>query len=99
MKATFRIPAKEQYGFIELIEVEVASAEEALTAYEDIVSLYKGSGEGLEHKEWCGALDRYLKDGTMDSDTYLKMSLSQQKIIQEIKKAVKRINYKNENTN
>jgi len=91
MKALIRIPTK-QYGFIE-IESEVNSAEDAIVAHNDILKLYAG-GEGLDIKEWNAWLDRYLTDGTGDTDSYMRMSLPQQNIIQEIKKSMKRIKVK-----
>lgn len=91
MKALIRIPTT-QYGFIE-IESEVNSAEDAIVAHNDILKLYAG-GEGLDIQEWNAWLDRYLTDGTGDTDSYMRMSLPQQNIIQEIKKSMKRIKVK-----
>lgn len=45
----------------------------------------------LSTKEWNAALDRFLVIGDCESDTYFSMSLEQQGIIQELKKAFKRI--------
>ena len=90
MKAILRIPAKEQYGFIE-IESEVDSAENAVMAYDDIYKLVHG-GFGLPQKEFNACIDRYLTDGTGELDVYTRMSKEQQAVIQEIKKAYKRIN-------
>jgi hypothetical protein len=45
----------------------------------------------LTTKEWNAALDRFLVVGDCDFDTYWGMSLEQQGIIQELKKAFKRI--------
>ena len=89
MKATIRIPT-EQYAFVE-IEDEFETREDVRTAYDEINAEYKG-GDGLPMKEWNAALDQYLSKGTGESDTYMRMSKYQQNIIQEIKRAFKRIN-------
>lgn len=83
-KAKIRIP-KDQYAFIEL------DVEETL---DDIKLLYSKMTKeeiGLDDKEWRSALDRYLTDGTMESNIYERMSITQKGIIQEIKKSFKRL--------
>jgi len=45
----------------------------------------------LSTKEWNAALDRFLIQGDCDFNTYWAMSLEQQGIIQELKKAFKRL--------
>ena len=47
--------------------------------------------EGLEDKEWREVLDMYLITSKMRSDKYEDMSMSQRFIIQELKRAFKRI--------
>jgi len=89
MKAIIRIPTT-QYGFVE-IEAEVSSAEEAIVSHNDILKMYAG-GPGLPQKEWNAWLDQYLKEGTGNADQYAAMSPEQQKIIQEVKKSMARIN-------
>lgn len=92
MKATFRVPAREQYGFLE-IETEVESVEQAVEGYDDIVKSYNG-GFGLEPLAFNKALDQYLTDGTGNTETYVAMSREQQLVFQHIKKAFKRLNKK-----
>lgn len=53
-------------------------------------TIYDG---GLTEKEWRVALDRYLTEGNLLPEQYEGMSPAQQRIIQEIKKSIKRINY------
>ena len=92
MKATFRIPTKETYGFIE-IEAEVECVEDAIIGYKESIKAYEGKIEGLPQKEWNDALDGYLEGNSMTSETYEAMSDTQRGVIQEIKKAKKRKNY------
>lgn len=91
MKILLRIPTV-QYGYMD-VEFE-GTPEEAITEHNRIISLYNG-GFGLDQKEWNKALDRYLANGDGEADVYMQMSTEQQRVIQEIKKSFKRINYKN----
>lgn len=45
----------------------------------------------MEHLEWNKFLDEYLTYGNMRAEDYYKLNDEQKKIIQEIKKAFKRI--------
>lgn len=45
----------------------------------------------MEQLDWNKALDEYLTSGTISSDDYYKLHDWQQKVIQEIKKAFKRL--------
>lgn len=77
----------EQYGFI---EVEVETIEEAVDMNLAVKNAFKPK-VGLSQKEFNKALDRYLTDGTGDTETYLAMNNDQKRVIQEVKKAYKRI--------
>jgi hypothetical protein len=89
-KAELTIPA-EQFGNIRpTIE---GTAEEIVDAYFEFSRMVKPQ-EGLPHKEWNAALDRYLNDGTGDTEAYIAMSPAQQNVIQEIKKSFKRLKAK-----
>jgi len=46
----------------------------------------------MEHLEWNDCLDNYLTTGTIPSDDYYRLDEWQQKVIQELKKAFKRLN-------
>ena len=46
----------------------------------------------MENKEWNYTLDFYLTNGFLESDEYERMYDDQKRIIQELKKAFKRIN-------
>jgi len=46
----------------------------------------------MDRKEWNTLLDTYLSTGTMTSDGYASLNNIQQAVIQEIKKAMKRLN-------
>lgn len=87
MKATLRLPL-EQYAFVEI--QEEGTPEEIRDAYESLKIAFS-SGSGLETKEWNTTLDRYLAEAKMDEEMYAKMSKTQQNIVQEIKRAMKRI--------
>lgn len=45
----------------------------------------------MEVTKWRKVLDRYLTEGVMSPDDYMEMDDLQKQIIQEIKKAYKRI--------
>lgn len=90
MKAQYQIVGNKQFEYI-MLESEVESPAEAVEAYSALVRTFNG-GFGLEQKEFNKALDRYLTDGTGETEIYLAMSKEQQNVIQEIKKAFKRIN-------
>ncbi len=59
------------------------------------VTTYQGIavGPALSDKEWRNILDEYLKTGAVMSglDAYVRMTPRQKDIIQELKKAFKRI--------
>jgi hypothetical protein len=50
------------------------------------------SGEGIPVSEFNAALDRYLTDGTGETDLFVRMSRKQQRVFQEIKKSFNRLN-------
>ena len=87
-KSTLRVPTGEQYAYIE-IDFS-GTPEQIVSAYYEFTKLVKPA-EGLPSKEFNKALDRYLTEHTGDTDTYLRMSRSQQDVFQEVKKAFKRI--------
>lgn len=96
MKITLRLPTKDQYAYIE-VESEANSIEDAHLAYQDAMKLIQGVPSiGLPPKEWNLWLDTYLKTKTGDADKYAAMSAEQQRVIQEIKRSVKRITYHEE---
>lgn len=80
-----------QYGYIE-IDFE-GSAEEALEEHNRILNLYNG-GFGLSRDDFNSCLDEYLSNETGSMEKYTAMSKEQQMVIQEIKKAFKRIKSK-----
>ena len=99
MKIKLHIPT-EQYGFV---EVEMEKNNEVSKSIEEVVQdaigFYKASkspelpsGEGLDHKEWNATLDGYITVGEMLGDAYQRMSPEQQRVIQEIKKSINRVN-------
>lgn len=92
MKATLRIPTKEQFAFIEL-EMEVDSPDAAVEAYHTTTGLFQPKS-GLPDKDFNSFLDTYLESNTGDVNVYNKMSKEQQDVIQTIKRSVKRIEYK-----
>lgn len=90
MKTTIRIPTKEQYAFIEL-EVD-ETPERVVEIYNEYTALVNQTDVGgLDPKSWRESLDRYLKQGDMEADKYDGMSKAQKYVIQEIKKAFKRL--------
>lgn len=101
MKARLRITT----GQYEYIESEVDHKEESIDrvimSYFHLKDAYERAqkkrlgGFGLETKEFNAALDRYLTDGTGETETYVAMSKEQQMVFQEIKKSMKRLKAKN----
>lgn len=96
MKVHYRIPT-EQYAYVEVQkEYQVdPSAETIKDHYTELADAFKVKpSNSLPPKEWNAALDRYLNDGTGETATYLAMSPEQQRVIQEIKRAFKRLDAK-----
>lgn len=95
LKALYHFPT-EQYGFVE-VEEEVASKEEAIEAYSATKASVVSSSEGLTPKEMNRCIDEYLSTGSLVDGTelYQQMSASQQDFLQQLKRSLKRINYKN----
>jgi hypothetical protein len=90
-KAKLRIPC-EMYAFVE-VECE-GGPQEIADNYREFTRLMRPN-EGLPPKEWNKALDTYLETNKMDGEAYEKMSQFQKDVIQEIKRSIKRIDYKN----
>ena len=79
----------ESYGYI---EADVETVEEAKMLSDEVkLEFSKDDGQGLPHLEWCRFLDGYLKEGHMTSDDYAELSKPQRYVVQEIKKALKRL--------
>lgn len=85
-----RIPT-DQYAFVE-IDVEIDNISETKEKYNEVKSMFE-TRSGLPESEWKVQLDKYLTENTLSSEEYNKMSDTQQMIIQEIKKSIKRLNY------
>jgi hypothetical protein len=90
-KYTLHVPTV-SFGFI---ETEVDTAEEAIAEHNNLLKLYSG-GEGLSDKDFNHFLDKYLTNGTGETEVYMAMNLEQQKVIQTLKRAMKRIEAKNQ---
>lgn len=78
-----------------MVEKEVENHNEAIDGFNSLKSAYiatQTSGVGLDSKEWNRTLDGYLTVGEMLGDAYQRMSPEQQKVIQEIKKSMARLN-------
>jgi hypothetical protein len=90
MKAIYRLPTKEPYGYLE-IEEEVLTAEQAVLGHRRALEAFNTPNLGLDSKEWNKALDGYLTLNTLPSDVYERMSDRQKLVIQEIKKSIKRL--------
>lgn len=91
MKARLRIPT-DQYAYLE-VDFE-GTEQEIVEKYRELADLARPQ-EGLTTNEWNAALDRYLEENTMNSEVYQAMSDKQKSLIQEIKRSLKRIDYKN----
>lgn len=93
MKATLRMPTETSFAFIE-IETEVESVEQAIEGYAQAMAQLKPQ-VGLSEKDFQVWLDNYLVNATGDAGKYAEMSPEQQNIIQNIKRATKRIKSRN----
>ncbi len=87
---TIRVPL-DPYAYIEY-QIE-GTVEDAVAEYKRAIEAYKANGEGfgLETKDFNSALDKYLKDGTGETEVYMQMNDKQKYVFQEIKKSLKRI--------
>jgi len=94
MKYTLRIPAAEQYAYIET-EFE-GEAEDAIEEYRRLTKSMTG-GSGLEPKEFNAFLDEYLEHDSINADPGIveKMNLEQSDLIQTIKRSRTRIKNRN----
>lgn len=86
--STIRIPC-EQYAFIEVTVHD--TPEEIIETYRTMTKLYQG-GTGITEPEFQKALDRYITENVMEAEVYVAMNREQQNIIQNLKRAFKRIN-------
>ena len=86
-----RVPA-EQFAYLET-DFE-GTAEEAVTLYQHITFLVKGTAGGLPEEEWRAILDDLLEDQSINGDpgSVELMSPAQRYVVNEIKKSFKRIN-------
>lgn len=89
-KAELRIPT-DQYAYIN-VQVE-GSPEFIIDSYREFTRLSKPQA-GLTIKEFNACIDRYLTDGTGETEKYMAMSPAQQETIQCIKRAYKRLESK-----
>lgn len=92
MKSTIRL-ATDEYCYIEF--PFEGTPEETLAEYTRIRSIQKG-GFGISVKEFNDALDLYLTKNTGNLELYSQMSKEQQSVFQEIKKSMKRIESRNQ---
>jgi len=88
MKSKLRIPTAEQFAFIE-VDFE-GTPQETVSAYREITDMVQ-SKYGMERLEFNKVLDKYLETNTMTSEQYEEMSNRQKDVIQELKKAFKRL--------
>ena len=78
-------------GQFEYLAFEVeGTPEAAVEAYRALQVAFKG-GEGLPEKEFNAFLDRQLMGETNHVEEYQLMSAEQQKVVQTIKRSLKRI--------
>lgn len=96
MKYTVHVPTT-QFGFIEAeASVDSDEIESIIELHNMLFKAYSGekAGLGLPPRDWCMWLDNYLITNTGNADQYNQMSSEQQRVIQEIKKSVKRLKTK-----
>lgn len=94
MKAIVHVPT-EQYGFVSA-EFDTDNAEKIKEAYDAISYAFKPQPiNSLDKKDWNTFIERVLLGESNHIETWEKCSPEQQKILQEIKKALARIEAKN----
>lgn len=86
-------------GQFEFIEADVESTEEAKRLSDEIKSEFNEHKTGLDSKIWNKCLDQYITEHTLNADDYAQMNGSQIAVIQEIKRSLNRITYKEEKAN
>lgn len=94
MKASLRIPMKESYAYI---EVQVEGDEQEIVSQYQKLTIAAQEGFGLEEARWQPLLDEFISKKKIMGDPGImeEMNGEQKRIINEIKKSYKRINYKN----
>lgn len=90
MKTTYRIPTKEQYSYVEVEYDESLDEEEIARRYFILTEALKPK-VGVSQKEFNGFLDAQLKNVGGDIEVYNRMSTEQKSVVQEVKKAIKRV--------
>lgn len=95
MKTTLRLPTKDQYAYIEL-ELEDMTVPQAVEAYESAMALLKPQ-EGITDKDFNAFLDRQIMGEANHVEEYNRMSDEQKKIVQTIKRTLKRIEARQDN--
>jgi hypothetical protein len=88
MKYKAHVPT-EQYGFIEAVFNQEEGRNPA-DVYAELSAMFKPR-EGLDEKEFNAFIDAQLLGDSNHIDMYEKASTEQKKIIQTIKRALKRI--------
>lgn len=93
-QATIRIPTKEPYAYIEA--TVLGTPESIKEAYDNFTSVINGSvpSQGLSEAEFRPILDKFLKEGTVESGLYEQMGPEQQRVMQCLKRAFARIKSK-----
>ena len=77
------------YEFSE-VDVDIGQAKDV---YDEIKRQFSRK-DGLDDKSWRNALDKYITTNKLDSSEYEDMNKDQKMVIQEIKKSIKRLDYK-----
>jgi len=98
MKIELRIPTAEQYAYVGL---EIDSSEEltsemierAASDYRRATEAIRG-GEGIRQNEFDTFIQNQLSGEANHIDTYVRMSDEQRLLVQVVKRALQRIQYK-----
>ena len=87
MKITYRLPTRDQYGYVEIeIEKENPTPTEVMETYEELMAEVR-KDKSLSSREFNTFVDNYLTGGTITTDEYDSMSNGQKEIIQVIKRS------------
>ncbi len=93
MKTIYRIPTKNEYGFVEIerdLPVNI-QPKEVLEDYHRVLAEYHEAPSGLTAKEVDLILDGWFKGQGVISDLYDKRNAEQDKWFQAIKRSLARV--------
>ena len=95
MKIHYRIPTSEQYAYVEVEqEMELSTTSEDIrSVYDDLTAAFKVR-EGLPDKDFDQFIQKVIENNPNEIEDLEGLSPDQHKLMQIVKRAVNRIEYK-----